>query len=114
MTPGAEVCCGYVNFFTTPASAAAWANAHPASPASYWGKPWPFASASSSSATCSQAHAERQSVRGGARRSGDDHRGAVAPDRVSARTLRTYEGIELIYTAVRSAGNYRLFGEEAL
>lgn len=27
--PAAEVCCGYVNFFTTPASAAAWAGACP-------------------------------------------------------------------------------------
>jgi Alkylmercury lyase len=27
--PAAEVCCGYVNFFTTPASAAAWASACP-------------------------------------------------------------------------------------
>lgn len=29
MPPAAEVCCGYVNFFTTPASAAAWAGACP-------------------------------------------------------------------------------------
>lgn len=27
IAPAAEVCCGYVNFFTTPASAAAWAGA---------------------------------------------------------------------------------------
>lgn len=25
----ADVCCGYINFFTTTASAAAWAGAHP-------------------------------------------------------------------------------------
>ena len=27
--PAADVCCGYMNFFTTAASAAAWASAHP-------------------------------------------------------------------------------------
>ena len=27
--PAAQVCCGYVNFFATPASAEAWAAAHP-------------------------------------------------------------------------------------
>ncbi len=29
IAPAAEVCCGYMNFFATPASAAAWATVHP-------------------------------------------------------------------------------------
>jgi Alkylmercury lyase len=29
MAPAAQVCCGYVNFFATPASAAAWSSVHP-------------------------------------------------------------------------------------
>ena len=29
IAPAAEVCCGYMNFFATPASAAAWASLHP-------------------------------------------------------------------------------------
>jgi hypothetical protein len=33
---------------------------------------------------------------------------------VPVKTLRAYEDMGLIYTAGRSAGNYRLFGEEAL
>jgi DNA-binding transcriptional MerR regulator len=33
---------------------------------------------------------------------------------VPVKTLRAYENMGLIYTAGRSAGNYRLFGEEAL
>jgi DNA-binding transcriptional MerR regulator len=33
---------------------------------------------------------------------------------VPVKTLREYEGLGLIYTIGRSAGNYRLFGEEAL
>ena len=34
--------------------------------------------------------------------------------RVPVKTLRAYEDMGLIYTVGRSAGNYRLFGEEAL
>jgi len=34
--------------------------------------------------------------------------------RVSVKTLREYEDMGLIYTVGRSAGNYRLFDEEAL
>ncbi len=34
--------------------------------------------------------------------------------RVPVKTLRSYEDMGLIYTVGRSAGNYRLFGEEAL
>jgi MerR family transcriptional regulator, copper efflux regulator len=33
---------------------------------------------------------------------------------VPVKTLREYEDLGFIYTAGRSAGNYRLFGEEAL
>lgn len=33
---------------------------------------------------------------------------------VPVKTLRLYEDLGLVYTAGRSAGNYRLFGEEAL
>ena len=33
---------------------------------------------------------------------------------VPVKTLREYEDLGLIYTVGRSAGNYRLFGEEAL
>lgn len=33
---------------------------------------------------------------------------------VPVKTLREYEDLGLIYTTGRSAGNYRLFGEEAL
>lgn len=33
---------------------------------------------------------------------------------VSVKTLRQYEDLGLIYTAGRSAGNYRLFNDEAL
>ncbi|HKA97946.1 MAG TPA: MerR family transcriptional regulator [Streptosporangiaceae bacterium] len=33
---------------------------------------------------------------------------------VPVKTLRAYEDMGLIYTVGRSAGNYRLFGEEAL
>lgn len=33
---------------------------------------------------------------------------------VPVKTLRAYEDLGLIYTVGRSAGNYRLFGEEAL
>lgn len=33
---------------------------------------------------------------------------------LSVKALREYEGMGLIYTAGRSPGNYRLFGEEAL
>jgi MerR family copper efflux transcriptional regulator len=33
---------------------------------------------------------------------------------VPVKTLRSYEDMGLLYTAGRSAGNYRLFGEEAL
>ncbi len=33
---------------------------------------------------------------------------------VPVKTLREYEDMGLIYTVGRSAGNYRLFGEEAL
>jgi MerR family transcriptional regulator, copper efflux regulator len=33
---------------------------------------------------------------------------------VPVKTLRTYEDLGLIYTAGRSAGNYRLFDTEAL
>jgi len=33
---------------------------------------------------------------------------------VSVKTLREYEALGFIYTVGRSAGNYRLFGEEAL
>jgi DNA-binding transcriptional MerR regulator len=33
---------------------------------------------------------------------------------VAVKTLREYEDLGLIYTVGRSAGNYRLFGEEAM
>src|SRR6476620_2912486 len=33
---------------------------------------------------------------------------------VPVKTLREYEDLGLIYTVGRSAGNYRLFGDEAL
>jgi MerR family transcriptional regulator, copper efflux regulator len=33
---------------------------------------------------------------------------------VPVKTLREYEDLDFIYTVGRSAGNYRLFGEEAL
>lgn len=33
---------------------------------------------------------------------------------INVKTLREYEGMDLIYTVGRSAGNYRLFDESAL